>query len=82
MIVRLPFARSLRREVRAARSDGVAVLVIRPYLSDLHEWGTNFMRIHDRAAVAEAARRSAHRMLDERGEHPVIDAIVSKSART
>ena len=82
MIVRRPFARSLSREVRAARADGIAVLVIRPYLSDLHEWGTNFMRIHDRAAVAEAARRSAHRMLDERGRHTVIDALASRSTRT
>jgi NTE family protein len=82
MIVRRPFARSLRREVLAARADGIAVLVMRPYLSDLHEWGTNFMRIHDRAAVAEAARLSAHRMLDEHGDHPVIEALVSKGART
>jgi NTE family protein len=81
VVLRRPFARSLRREVLAARALGISVLVIRPYLSDLHAWGTNFMRIHDRAAVADAARVSAHRMLDEHGDGPVIEALVARGAR-
>lgn len=68
MIVRTPFTRSLRREVISARAGGAHVLVLRPYLSDIRGWGTNFMRIRDRAEVAEAARKSAHRTLDDQGD--------------
>jgi NTE family protein len=80
VIVRTPFTRTLRREVISARAAGAHVLVLRPYLSDIHAWGTNFMRIHDRAEVAEAARRSAHRMLDDQGDHPVLEALATQSS--
>lgn len=73
-LVRVPFARILRREVLAAQGRGIDVLVIRPWMSDLASHGTNSMRPHDRGELADGARDGTHRLLDERGEHPVLSA--------
>ena len=73
--VRVPFARSLRREVRHARKAGVDVAVIRPWVSDLEALGSNSMRNHDRAEIAELARRGTHRTLDVLRDHPAVAAF-------
>lgn len=77
VLVRIPFARTLRREVLAAQRKGIEVLVIRPWLSDLAVHGTNSMRDHDRGDLADGARRGTQRLLDGLGEHPVISAFPS-----
>jgi NTE family protein len=81
IILRTAFTRSLRREVLAARAAGADVLVLRPYLSDVRAWGTNFMKVRDRMVVAEVSRKGVHRMLDERADHPVLGAFTSRTAR-
>ena len=85
ILVRTPFARVLRREVIAAREGAAAVLVARPWLSDLTLHGANSMRHHDRVAVAEGSREGTHRWLDELGDHPVLRqfalATASRSSR-
>jgi NTE family protein len=81
VVVRSAFARSLRREVRAARAEGAEVLVLRPWLADLAIHGTNSMRHHDRAAVAEGARGGALRVLEEEDGHPVLEAMSAPHAR-
>ena len=77
VLVRMPFARILRREVLAARRAGVQVLVVRPWISDLAAHGTNSMRPHDRASLAQSARAGTHRLLDEIHDHPVLGAFAT-----
>lgn len=72
LVARSPFARTLRREVLAARSAGVEVLVLRPWLDELRALGTNSMRYYDRRAVVEAARVGAARVLDDSEGHPAL----------
>jgi NTE family protein len=79
MLVRSLFARSLRREVNDARAKGVHVLVIRPWLGELVEQGTNSMRYFDRQAVARAAREGAARLLDDNDDHPALNAVLDAS---
>lgn len=79
MLVRSLFARSLRREVRDARAAGVDVLVIRPWITELIEQGTNSMRYFDRRAVAKAAREGTTRLLDDNSDHPALAAVLKAS---
>lgn len=72
MAMRSLFARSLRREVNDARSKRIDVLVIRPWVSDLAQLGTNSMRHFDRAAMVEDARVSATRLLEKEDGHPAL----------
>ncbi|HEX2296490.1 MAG TPA: patatin-like phospholipase family protein [Actinomycetota bacterium] len=81
MLVRSMFARSLRREVLAARAAGVDVLVIRPWLTDLRAHGTNSMRHFDRAALARSAREGTLRLLEENADHPALAAASASPRR-
>lgn len=72
MLTRSFFARPLRREVHDARAKGVEVLVVRPWLDELKELGTNAMRHFDRGSVANAAREGTLRLLDEQSDHPAL----------
>lgn len=82
MLVRSLFARTLRREVLAARAAGVHVFVVRPWLTDLRAHGTNSMRYFDRAALAQSAREGTLRLLESNADHPAIAAAaVPPSAR-
>lgn len=82
MLVRSLFARTLRREVAAARSAGIDVFVIRPWLTDLRAHGTNSMRHFDRAALAASAREGVLRLLEENAEDPaLVAATAQRSAR-
>jgi NTE family protein len=74
MAMRSLFARTLRREVNAARERGIDVLVIRPWARDLAELGSNSMRHFDRAALVEASRRGVTRLLESEGDHPAVAA--------
>jgi NTE family protein len=76
--VRMPFARTLKREVRRARERGIDVAVIRPWVSDLEVLGSNSMRHHDRSEIAELSRRGVHRTLDDLGYHPVVAAFADR----
>lgn len=78
MASRSLFARSLRREVKDARSRGIDVLVLRPWLDDLKELGTNAMRQFDRGPVADTAKRSVERQLREHEGHPALEALRTK----
>jgi NTE family protein len=78
MLVRSLFARSLKREVTEARSRGVDVLVIRPWIAELVAQGTNSMRYFDRAAVVEAAREGALRVLESSADHPAVVAATAE----
>ena len=78
MASRSLFARSLRREVKDARSRGIHVLVLRPWLDDLKELGTNAMRQFDRGPVADTAKRSVERQLKEHEGHPALEALRSE----
>lgn len=78
MASRSLFARSLRREVKDARSRGIDVLVLRPWLDDLKELGTNAMRQFDRGPVADTAKRSVERQLKEHEGHPALEALRTK----
>lgn len=78
MLVRSLFARSLRREVLAARSAGVDVFVIRPWLTDLKAHGTNSMRHFDRAALTRSAREGTLRLLEQNADHPALVAATTK----
>jgi NTE family protein len=73
--VRGLFARSLRREVRAARDRGVEVFVIRPWVEDLKAHGTNSMRYFDRVSLIERAREGTLRLLEENADHPALKAL-------
>ncbi|HEX2058078.1 MAG TPA: patatin-like phospholipase family protein [Actinomycetota bacterium] len=80
MLVRSLFARTLRREVLAARAAGVEVLVVRPWLNDLRAHGTNSMRYFDRAALASSAREGTLRLLEAHADHPALAAAMSRRA--
>jgi NTE family protein len=60
-------ARTINREIAAARAQGAEVLVLRPWLNELPMLGFNAMAYHDRAAVVEAARLNTSRVLEARG---------------
>lgn len=81
VLVRSMFARSLRREVVAARRRGISVLVVRPWLADLKAHGTNSMRHFDRAALADMARDGTTRTLEANADHPALAALRIGSAR-
>jgi NTE family protein len=74
MMIRSLFARALRREVTQARERGVNVFVIRPWLTDLKEHGTNSMRDFDRQALTIGARMGTLRLLEEQADHPALQA--------
>jgi hypothetical protein len=77
MLTRSFFARPLRREVHDARERGVEVLVIRPWIDELKQLGTNAMRHFDRGAVANAAREGTLRLLEQQADHPALVAARS-----
>jgi NTE family protein len=77
MLTRSFFARTLKREVAGARAEGIDVLVIRPWVSDLKALGSNAMRRFDRKAVVEGARAGALRLLDQQTDHPALVAATS-----
>ncbi|HEX2049144.1 MAG TPA: patatin-like phospholipase family protein [Actinomycetota bacterium] len=79
VLVRTPWARALRREVRAARARGVEVLVVRPWISDLVAHGTNSMRQLDRRALSDGARRGTARLLEAYRDHPALEALRAPS---
>ena len=79
MAMRSLFARTLRREVNAARAKGVDVLVIRPWARELTELGTNSMRQFDRRALVETSRAGVTRLLEQQSDHPALNA--ARSAR-
>ena len=81
MLVRAMFARSLRREVLSARERGCDVLVIRPWVSNLHLHGTNSMREFDRAALVDNAREGTAKLLEQNTDHPVVQGWKRKSTR-
>lgn len=81
LLARSPFARTLRREVRAARAAGVEVLVLRPWLDELRALGTNSMRYYDRRAVVDAAREGAGRMLADAPDHPALAPLRPEARR-
>ncbi|MDQ4064877.1 MAG: hypothetical protein M3161_02400, partial [Actinomycetota bacterium] len=66
--------------VQAARDAGVDVLVVRPWVSDLAELGTNSMRHFDRAKMVERSRSSVLRVLEETSDHPALVAARSRRA--
>jgi NTE family protein len=81
MFVRSMFARTLRREVVAARNEGIDILVIRPWVAELRVHGTNSMRYFDRAALVEDARLGVIRLLEDNVEHPAVQAWMEHSKR-
>jgi NTE family protein len=81
ILLRAGFARSLKREVIAARERGIDVFVIRPYLSELGMHGTNSMRHHDRTAVVEGAREGTNKLLDEHADEPVLRTFLDASRK-
>ena len=82
MLMRALFARTLRREVLDARRRGAAVLVIRPWASDLAQLGTNSMRNVDRVAIVELSRASARRVLEQEADHPALAAAMDHARET
>jgi NTE family protein len=81
MLVRSMFARTLRKEVVAARSDGKDIFVIRPWVAELSAHGTNSMRHFDRVALVNDAREGVLRLLDVNSEHPAVAAWLSHTKR-
>lgn len=79
MLVRSLFARTLRREVNAARAAGVPVFVVRPWLTELRAHGTNSMRHFDRAALAQSAREGTLRLVEDNADHPALVAACGAS---
>jgi NTE family protein len=75
LAVRSLFARSLRRSLAHARTRGVPVLVIRPGLTEIRAHGSNAMRGHDEAGIAQAAREGTARLIEDNAGHPVMSAI-------
>jgi NTE family protein len=63
VLLRSIHTRRVNREVAQARAAGVQVKLLRPWLTELPAHGVNSLRSHDRAMVAEAARRNALRLL-------------------
>ena len=78
VLMRSLFARALRKEVNAARAEGIEVFVIRPWLTELKEHGTNSMRHFDRARFAESTREGTMRLLEENAAHPALQAFVAR----
>ena len=78
MLMRTLFARALSREVRAARAKGVHVLVIRPWLTDLKQHGTNSMRHFDRVPLVEGAREGTLRLLEQHSDNPALKAATER----
>lgn len=81
MVLRALFARALKREVTAARAEGVHILVIRPWLTDLKAHGTNSMRHFDRTALVESAREGTLRLLEEHSDHPALTAFAKNQRK-
>jgi len=81
MLIRSLFARALKREVTQARGLGIDVFVIRPWLTELKQHGTNSMRHHDRAAVVESSRTGTIRLLEDHLDHPVIKDLARANQR-
>lgn len=79
MFVRSLFARALKREVQRARTKGIDVFVVRPWLSDLAAHGTNSMRRIDRAAIAEGAREGTLRLIEANRDHPALSKLLRSS---
>ena len=79
MFTRSLFARPLRREVNDARDKGVDVLVIRPWIDELKELGTNAMRHFDRGAVTDAAREGTLKLLEQQADHPALKAARART---
>ena len=77
MALRAMFARALKREVQDARAQGVKVLVIRPWLTELRAHGTSSMSHHDRRAVVEGAREGALRLLEDNRRHDALLALAA-----
>lgn len=75
LAVRSLFARSLRRTLRQAREKGVPALVIRPGLTEVRTHGSNAMRRHDEADIAQAAREGTLRLIEANAGHPVVRSI-------
>ena len=82
MIVRSMFARTLRKEVMAAREKGKDVFVIRPWLAELEAHGTNSMRYFDRVALVESAREGVLRLLESHRDHSAITRWMETSEAT
>ncbi len=82
MLVRSLFARTLRREVLAARAAEADVFVVRPWLTELKAHGTNSMRHFDRAALAASAREGTLRLLEANAGHPALDAATREGRAT
>jgi NTE family protein len=81
MVMRSLFARALRREVRAARDRGVEVFVVRPWLTELGDHGTNSMRHFDRAKFADSSRDGTLRLLEENSDNEVLKAFSKAPAK-
>jgi NTE family protein len=81
VLTRSFFARSLAREVKAARKDGVSVLVIRPGLGELKALGSNAMRRFDRRKVVDASRAAVRKLLEEHRGHPAVAAGMTREKR-
>jgi hypothetical protein len=64
--------------VNAARERGIHVFVIRPWLTELKEHGTNSMRHFDRARFAESTRQGTLRLLEENADDPALRAFVAR----
>ena len=77
VLMRSFFARSLRKEVNAARAQGVEVFVIRPWLTELKDHGTNSMRHFDRARFAESTRKGTLRLLEDNSDNAALQAFVT-----
>ena len=67
MLARSLNARTINREIAAARAQGAEILVLRPWLDELPVLGYNAMAYHDRVAVVEAARLNTSRVLEAQG---------------
>ena len=81
IVLRSLFARALRREVTFARENGVQVLVVRPWLTELKAHGTNSMRHFDRGPLVDAAREGTLRLLEENADHPALEAFMEKGVK-
>ena len=79
VLMRSFFARALRKEVNAARARGVDVFVIRPWLTELREHGTNSMRHFDRARFAESTRLGTLRLLEDNEDDAALHAFVARN---
>ncbi|MDQ3783801.1 MAG: patatin-like phospholipase family protein [Actinomycetota bacterium] len=75
LAVRSIFARSLRRSLGQARDRSVSALVIRPGLTEVRRHGSNAMRRHDEAGIAEAAREGTVRLIEDNTDHPAVRSI-------